>query len=87
MAMGGALGTGWSPGYRVERLRDSLEPRLSVPDFVSIFLQSCETKSGTESLGLRLAKRLLCVPRCKQQTSSVLCCTGVCLSLYLCIKI
>ena len=28
----------------------SLEPRLSVP----IFLQSCETKSGTESLGSRL---------------------------------
>ena len=35
----------------------SLVPRLSVPDFVSqlsIFLQSCETKSGTESLGTRL---------------------------------
>ena len=35
----------------------SLKPRLSVPDFVSqlclIFLQSCETKSGTKSLGLR----------------------------------
>ena len=28
-------------------------PTLSVLDFVS-FLQSCETKSGTESLGLRL---------------------------------
>ena len=34
----------------------SLEPRLSVPDFVSQlwFLQSCETKSGMESLGSRL---------------------------------
>ena len=31
----------------------SLEPRLSVPDFVSQ-LRSCETKSGTESLGSRL---------------------------------
>ena len=31
----------------------SLEPRLSVPDFVSQFW-SCETKSGTESLGLKL---------------------------------
>ena len=31
-------------------------PRLSVPDFVSqpIFLQSCEIKSGTESLGSRI---------------------------------
>ena len=28
----------------------SLKPRLSIPDFV----QSCETKSGTESLGSRL---------------------------------
>ena len=39
----------------------SLEPRLSVPDFVhsfgekSDFLQSCETKSETESLGSRLS--------------------------------
>ena len=32
----------------------SLEPRLSILDFVSIFHQSCETKSGTESLGSRL---------------------------------
>ena len=39
----------------------SLEPRLSVLDFVlqfwrkiRIFLQSCETKSRTESVGLRL---------------------------------
>ena len=32
----------------------SLEPRLSVPDFVSHFCASCETKSGTESLGSRL---------------------------------
>ena len=31
----------------------SFKPRLSVPDFVS-FLQSCETKSGTESLCSRL---------------------------------
>ena len=40
----------------------SLEPRLSVLDFVSqlwrkIFLQSCETKSGMESLGSRLEER------------------------------
>ena len=35
-------------------MRPSLEPRLSVPDFVlQIFPQSCETKSGTEGLGLR----------------------------------
>ena len=35
----------------------SLEPRLCVPDFVLVALeknQSCETKSGTESLGSRL---------------------------------
>ena len=34
----------------------SLKPRLSVLNFVSqlFFLQSCETKSRTESLGLRL---------------------------------
>jgi len=35
----------------------SLKPGLSVPDFVlqlPIFLQSCETKSGMESLGSRL---------------------------------
>ena len=34
----------------------SLEPRLSIPDFVSqpIFFQSYETKSGMESLGSRL---------------------------------
>ena len=35
----------------------SLKPRPSVPDFVSqlwIFLQSCETKFGTESLGSTL---------------------------------
>ena len=39
----------------------SLEPRLSIPDFVSqpIFLQSCETKSGMESLGLRLEHYLI----------------------------
>ena len=40
------------------RQTSSLEPRLSVPNFVSpIFLQSCETKSGTESLGSRLANK------------------------------
>ena len=33
----------------------SLKPRLSVLEFVSaFFLQNCETKSGTESQGLRL---------------------------------
>ena len=33
----------------------SLEPRLSIPDFVSqLWSWSCETKSGTESLGSRL---------------------------------
>ena len=37
------------------RLDCRLEPRLSVP----IFLQSCETKSGTESLGSRLLGLLL----------------------------
>ena len=39
----------------------SLEPRLSVPDFVSqpIFLQNCETKSGMESLGSRLEHCLI----------------------------
>ena len=37
-------------------LLSSLEPRLSVPDFVSQLWRkvSCETKSGTETLGLRL---------------------------------
>ena len=45
----------WEWGYC-----NSLEPRLSVLDFVTelwsktIFLQSCKTKSGTESLGSRL---------------------------------
>ena len=33
--------------------RLSFEPRLFVPDSL-IFLQSCETKSGTEILGSRL---------------------------------
>ena len=39
----------------------SLEPRLSVPDFVSqlIILQNCETKSGMESLGSRLEHCLI----------------------------
>ena len=34
----------------------SLEPRLSIPDFVSQLWRKigCKTKSGTESLGLRL---------------------------------
>ena len=45
--------------YLRSLLTRSLEPRLSVPDFVSqlfpVFLQSCETKSRTESLGSRLA--------------------------------
>ena len=37
---------------------NSLEPRLSVLDFVSqLFLQSCETKFGTENLGLRLEQK------------------------------
>ena len=42
-------------------MRGSLEPRFSVPDFVSQLwrkIQSCETKSGTESLGSRLHERL-----------------------------
>ena len=35
----------------------SLEPRLSVPDFASqLWRKMCETKSGTESLGLRLRR-------------------------------
>ena len=47
-------------------IKGSLEPRLSVPDFVSqlwnpIFLRSCETKSGTESLGSRLHQGYLAV--------------------------
>ena len=35
----------------------SLEPRLSIPDLSRsfVYLQSCETKSGMESLGSRLA--------------------------------
>ena len=39
----------------------SLEPRLSVTDFVSqpIFLQNCETKSRMESLGSRLEHCLI----------------------------
>ena len=51
-------------------LRASLEPRLSVPDFVShlgvrqnrsgfCLTPWCETKSGTESLGSRLAQSIL----------------------------
>ena len=41
----------------------SLEPRLSVLDFVLqlwIFLKSCKTKSGTKSLGSRLNHRCFC---------------------------
>ena len=44
-------------------MKGSLKPRLSVLDFVSQlwrktdFLQSCKTKSGTESLGSRLHER------------------------------
>ena len=34
------------------KLASSLKPRLSMPDFVTQ-LWSCETKSGTESLGSR----------------------------------
>ena len=48
----------WSEGER--QVSVSLEPRLSVPDSVSQlwrnFLQSCETESGTESLGSRLGQ-------------------------------
>ena len=44
----------------------SLKPRLSVC-LVAFFLQSCETKSGMESLGLRLphsGKKLMCYLVC-----------------------
>ena len=42
--------------YEVPVVQLSLEPRLSVLDFVSqLWRISCETKSGTESLGSRLS--------------------------------
>ena len=47
----------------------SLEPRLSVPDSVSQ-LQSCETESGTESLGSRLVGPMVaqwCTPTSRPQ--------------------
>ena len=31
-----------------------VEPRLSIPDFVLQFCQSCKPKSGMESLGSRV---------------------------------
>ena len=46
----------------------SHEPWLSVPDFV-FFLQSCETKSATESLG----SRLVIMPTSHE---SICCCEG-----------
>ena len=65
----------------------SLEPRLSIPDFVSqlfsqatgfpfrfclaAFLQSCETKSGTESLGSRLQTHSVTVSEPHTVKSSV----------------
>ena len=36
------------------QISDSLEPWHSVLDLSRVFLQSCETKSGTESRGSRL---------------------------------
>ena len=38
----------------IRTLFPSLEPRLSVPRFCLIFLQSCEAKSGTECVSSRL---------------------------------
>ena len=58
---------------RKRRYLPRIEPRLSVPDFVSQlwrkigglgFLQSCETKSGTESLGSRLPRTPLLSYQC-----------------------
>ena len=46
------------------RIRTSLEPRLSVPDFVSQ-LRKSETKSGTESLGSMVAQE--CTPTSRPQ--------------------
>ena len=59
--MGGGGGGGGVGPFLPRQNTASLKPRLSVPDFVSqpIFLRSCETKSGMESLGLRLEHCLI----------------------------